>query len=306
VLQIEDGATLHNLYAISDVELRCNSQSATKSLTFSGTPSGGFLVLEEFGVLSQAATATQPGVSLPANTTMLVSLATGSALVKEGFNDFTVPLFDVPVTTTLTVSLLDASFALNNFASGAGNVNLDFDNSSAWEFFPVATPPTLPGITGTYTKVDESIATGDVTGGLLTTKVVAWENKPLDSVTMAAPAVNDVPHWDGAKWVAAPVPASSILSEQTIAASGVFAPVTVDVLVFVDTTGGPVNLTLPTPVAGVATRYTFKDSKQNFNVNALTLVPPGAVMIEGANTNFPINAQGAHVTVISDGVNYFV
>lgn len=120
------------------------------------------------------------------------------------------------------------------------------------------------------------------------------------------PNPGDVPIFVGPEWKPGPVPGSAILSEQTIAASGVFAPTTVDVLVFVDTTGGAVNLTLPAPVAGVATRYTFKDSKQNFNVNALTLVPPGAVQIEGVNANFPINAQGAHVTVISDGVNYFV
>ena len=105
-------------------------------------------------------------------------------------------------------------------------------------------------------------------------------------------------------WVS--VVSSSTLTQQTIAASGAFVPASVDVLVFVDTTGGAVNLTLPAPALGVATRYTFKDSKQNFNVNALTLVPPGAVLIEGVNANYVISAQGAQVTVISDGVNYFV
>jgi hypothetical protein len=169
-LQVEDGATLQNPYAITDVEIRCNSQSATPSLSFSGTPSGGTLILQQFGILTQAATATQPGVSVTPATRLLLSLTQQSALVKEGFNDFTVPLFAVPATANLVLILLDASFVLNNSASGAGNVEVGFDNSSAAEFFPTATPPTFPGITGTYTKDDLSIFAGAVTGRALTTQ----------------------------------------------------------------------------------------------------------------------------------------
>jgi hypothetical protein len=43
---------------------------------------------------------------------------------------------------------------------------------------------------------------GDVTGPANANTVVRWENQPLDPVTMAAPAVGNVPTWDGAKWVA--------------------------------------------------------------------------------------------------------
>lgn len=203
VLQIEDGATLHNLYSIRDVELRCNSQSATPSLSFAGTATGGSLILQEFGLLSQAATATQPGIRIPAGTTMFVSLSNDSAIVKEGFNDFTVPLFAVPLTALLRPVLVDASLVFNNFASGAGDVNFIFDNSSASEFFPTGTPPTLPGITGAYTKEDLSVFLGDVVGEALTTKVVAWQNKSLDPVTMVAPVLGDVPVFDGTKWTAA-------------------------------------------------------------------------------------------------------
>jgi hypothetical protein len=209
-LQVEDGATLQNLYSITDVEVRCNSQSATPSLSFSGTPTGGVLILQQFGLLSQAATATQPGVSVPAGTRMLISLSGDSAIVKEGFNDFTVPLFDVPATANLTLLLLDASFVENNYAAGAGTVNFDFDNSSAFEFFPIGTPPTLPGLTGTYTKEDASVLLGDVTGADLTSLVVAWRNHPLDPATMGAPAVGNVPHFDGTSWVAGTVPSGSV------------------------------------------------------------------------------------------------
>jgi hypothetical protein len=52
---------------------------------------------------------------------------------------------------------------------------------------------------------------GDVTGNSATSKVVAWRNQPLDPATMAAPAVGNVPSWDGAKWIAAaPVATTSV------------------------------------------------------------------------------------------------
>ena len=52
---------------------------------------------------------------------------------------------------------------------------------------------------------------GDVTGPASANTVVAWRNKPLDPVTMAAPAVNDVPQWNGAQWVAVPPPAAALV-----------------------------------------------------------------------------------------------
>jgi hypothetical protein len=52
---------------------------------------------------------------------------------------------------------------------------------------------------------------GDVSGSSAASSVVAWRNKPLDPVTMAAPAAGNVPAWDGAKWVAqAPAATTSV------------------------------------------------------------------------------------------------
>ena len=227
-LRIDDGATLHNLYAITDIEVRCNSQSATPSLSFSGTPSGGTLILQQFGWLSQAATATQPGVVVPVGTEMFVQLSGSAVLAMEGFNDFTVPLLavpgGVPTPASLIVEGLDESIVFNNYASGAGNVNFVFDNSTAWEFTPGGTPPTLPSLTGTYTKEDASVFLGDVIGGALTSKVVAWENKPLDPATMSAPAISNVPQWDGAKWIAGSISSLSTRIDFTASTTDIFAP----------------------------------------------------------------------------------
>lgn len=283
ILQIEAGATLRDLVAVQAMELRCNPTTATRSLSFSSA-GGGEMFIEEGGMLSNAATATQPAVDAG----LLLNILNGGFLTVNAPG---IPIINVPLGQTLLLQCFDGITVTDGFAAGAGTVDFAYDATTAHFFATPGTPPALPGVTGAYNQ----IKLDDI-----------WLTKQLDPVTMAAPNVNDVPQFDGTKWVAGPVPSTSSLSQQTIVATGVFVPTTVDVLVFVDTTGGAVNLTLPAPVAGVATRYTFKDSKQNFNVNALTLVPPGAVLIEGANANFPINAQGAHVTVISDGVNYFV
>ena len=213
-LRIDDGATLHNLYAVTDIEVRCNSQSATPSLSFSGTPSGGTLILQQFGWLSQAATATQPGVSVPVGTEMFVQLSGSAVLAMEGFNDFTVPLFavpgGVPTPASLIVEGLDASIVFNNYASGAGNVSLIFDNSTAWEFTPEGTPPTLPGLTGTYAKEDASVLLGDVIGGALTSKVVAWENKPARPSDDVCAGNQQRAAVGRAKWIAGSVSSLSV------------------------------------------------------------------------------------------------
>lgn len=261
VLQVDDGATLHNVYAITDVEVRCNSQSATPSLSFSGTPTGGTLILQQFGALTMAATATQPGIRVPAGTTMLIQSLSSGVIAKETFVDFTVSLFDVPVTASLSLFEFEGSLIFNNFASGAGSVSLGFDNTTAAFFVPPGTPPALPGITGAYSTFDESILFGDVTGKALTSLVVAWRNKALDPVTMAAPAPNDVPHWDGAKWVSAPAPTSpttlgAIIYQPGVPSAGDHVATWPEVQTFIAATGGKCivyvddSIVSPAPVSG--------------------------------------------------------
>ena len=83
------------------------------------------------------------------------------------------------------------------------------------------------------------------------------------------------------------------------------APTSRDHIFFVDTSGGAVTLTLPSPaVAGQ--RMVFKDSKGTFDSNNCTLAPQGAQLIEGFNGNFVIAAQWARIVVESDGTNYFI
>src|SRR5271155_268261 len=94
VLQVEDGATLQDLYAVRGMELRCNSQSATPSLSYTIAPTGGDLNLFDFAALTNAATATNPAISIPAGKQFFL-LATTAFFI---LNAPAVPLIAIPAT----------------------------------------------------------------------------------------------------------------------------------------------------------------------------------------------------------------
>ncbi|HYX20194.1 MAG TPA: hypothetical protein VFA98_05060 [Thermoanaerobaculia bacterium] len=192
VLQVEPGATLQDLYKVSAMELRCNPQTPVRSLTFTST-NGGFLFISDGGQISNAATATQPALDAPAGKFTTLDL-TGESLFL--LHAPAVPLVNIPAGGTLNVFGFDAITIANGFASGAGNVNLLYDNGTANAFSPTpGTPPTLPGITGIYfTQNTDNI----------------WAQKPIDPATFNAPALNAVPVFDGTKWQATSVPSGSV------------------------------------------------------------------------------------------------
>jgi hypothetical protein len=149
VLQIEAGATLRNLSFIKGVEVRSNATTPTPSLDYT-TPNGGNLSISEFGALSNAGTATTPAIVVPAGQTFFLHLDTGDLIL----NAPAVPLFSLAATSTLTPYLFNASVVPSNYASGAGDVFLNYDNASA-KFFTIADVPSpLPGLTGTYKTVN--------------------------------------------------------------------------------------------------------------------------------------------------------
>lgn len=158
VLQIEDGATLSNLYQVTDLELRLNCQSATKSLTWTGTPNGGFLILWQFGYLSMATTATQPGIAVIAGQTVLIQADNNGIIYGQGFTPFTVPLATVAATGEFQIEANNNSEISANFAEGAGDALLEYDDSSSAFFAVEGVPPALPSLTGTYELIRNSTA----------------------------------------------------------------------------------------------------------------------------------------------------
>jgi len=154
VLLVQDGATLRNLSIIRGAEVQCDTRGGTPALDWTAAD-GGNLLIKDFGSLSNAATATQPAITIAAATTLFLNMEEGALIL----NAPAVPLFSVAATGLLQVWALDAtdlSSANPGFAMGAGNVALNYDNASA-HFFGAANffvPPPLPGITGTYHTVN--------------------------------------------------------------------------------------------------------------------------------------------------------
>ncbi len=149
VLQIEAGATLRDLLFIVGVEVQSNATTATPSLDYT-SPNGGNLSISEFGALSNAATATQPAIVVAAGQTFFLHLDTGDLIL----NAPAVPLFSLAATSTLTPYFFNASVVRDNYAAGAGDVFLNYDNASAKFFTTPGVPSALPGLTGNYQTVN--------------------------------------------------------------------------------------------------------------------------------------------------------
>ena len=188
VLEIENGATLRDLSIIRGVEVRCNTQSATPALDFT-SPDGGNLLIKDFGALSNASTATAAAIVVAAGLTLFLDMEEGSLIL----NAPAVPLFSIAATGLLEMWVLDAtdlSGANPNFAAGAGDVQLNYDNSSATFFGTVGfpdPPPLAPGLSGTYTTTNVDNV---------------WQSKPIDNVTFDTPAGGNLPVFSStaSKW----------------------------------------------------------------------------------------------------------
>lgn len=152
ILLIQAGATLDNLWALTGIEIRCQTTTATPALSITQAAGGsvGQLIMKEFGFVSNDATATQPALVVPAGQSIQLSLNEGDLIL----NAPSVPLISVPGTSTLAIFAVDGCEIAEAFASGAGNVFLDYDNASGSQFTTPNVPPALPGITGTYQAVN--------------------------------------------------------------------------------------------------------------------------------------------------------
>lgn len=75
--------------------------------------------------------------------------------------------------------------------------------TNTWRAFALSGGATMTNAGVVTVNAGAITLAGDVTGPANANTVVRWENQPLDPVTMGAPALNDVPTWNGTAWVAA-------------------------------------------------------------------------------------------------------
>ena len=155
ILQVEPGATLDNLYALNGMELRLNAQNATPSLDFSQAPNGGFFYLLNEATLSNAATATQPGIVLAANRGLGIQLQEQSLI---NLNAPAVPLIHlVAATSSLSVVGISAGpFPQSipvGFVDGLGGLSLIYARRHGERFPAPWVPPAQPGLPGGYQAI---------------------------------------------------------------------------------------------------------------------------------------------------------
>lgn len=192
VLQIEPDATLQDLYKVGGMELRCNPQNATNSLSFT-SPNGGFLFITDGSFLSNAATATFPAIDVPNGKIVSFDLAVDSIFVLHAP---AVPFARTVAGAIVNIFAFDATTLGDGLVDGAATqLNIFYDNSSATSFPTPGTPPSMPGFTGMYNPIN----TDNI-----------WAQKQIDPTTFNAPALNAVPVFDGTKWQATTVPSGAI------------------------------------------------------------------------------------------------
>jgi len=147
VLQIETGATLQDLYAVTGMELRCDAISpAINLLTWTISPGGGYLYLSQGGTLSNSAASNTTGINVPAGQSLRIEMNLGSVIL----NNPAQPLFSLTATSRVTLEAFDFSTIGDSLVTGSGTVDYIFDNATASNFSNPGAVPLLPGFPGTY------------------------------------------------------------------------------------------------------------------------------------------------------------
>ena len=267
VLQIEDGATINNPFLFTTLEVRCNCKSSTPSIAFSGSTNGGYLQMREFAKLSNASTATQSAVLVPAGKTLSIELATECSFTQNVAH----PLFSVPATAALIVDAFAGSHIDNQWATGAGNVTLTYDSSTLGAFTSPGTAATASGVSGTYTT------------GLL-------DVYPPASILQASAATGNTLRWSGSAWgpaalnlagganyVTGALPITNIghgtdaqlLNTTTatptwITVSGAFTIANTGVTTFTPGTAGQIYVSNATPTAGWTSLISYETTHGRF------------------------------------------
>ena len=145
VLQVESGATLRNLYAITGMEVRLNATiSPGPSLLDWTLPA--YLYISQGGSLTCAPTATVTAIALGAQT-VRIQVNRGNLVSLSGTALFNVPL----AASFLVVEAYDASTIGDDIVVGTGSLEYIFDNSTAFNFGNAGAVPLVSGFTGSYT-----------------------------------------------------------------------------------------------------------------------------------------------------------
>ncbi len=100
------------------------------------------------------------------------------------------------------------------------------------------------------------------------------------------------------------VPAGGVsMSPSSISAVAVNTTMVDRVLYLVDSSGGPITMTLPAPTTNA---YIVVKDTGNATTNNISVAPNGAEDVDGSNSSYMINADYASNVFVSDGTDWFV
>ena len=77
-----------------------------------------------------------------------------------------------------------------------------------------------------------------------------------------------------------------------------------NVIYLVNTSGGALNVQLPSPTSG--TVFYIKDSSGSAFANNITLLQSSTESIDGTAASYILNSNWGSWTVVSDGINWFI
>ena len=154
ILQIQAGATLRNLYAVTGMNLQFAATSAVSMLDWTIGTGGGYLYLSQGATLSNTAAATTSAINVPGGKTVRIEMNFARIVLGTLGGQ---PIFNLLLpTSSVTLEAFDASTIDDSLVTGNGSFTVIFDDATASKFSNPGTVPTVVSFSGTYvtTNID--------------------------------------------------------------------------------------------------------------------------------------------------------
>lgn len=221
-------------------------------------------------------------------------------LTKVGFDIQTDPTL-AGTGLTWTTGVIDIDFGttgtravsadtLASTANGQGASLLGIEDSGAY-FTATTVEGALAEIGPLYNRTDFTDDVFRISDDGDTSKKIAFQASAISAATVRTITMPDADVDLGQ--IATPV--LSISTNTALAANSIY---------LVDTSGGPVTVTLPAPASSA--RVVIKDSTGSSNSNNITISPNAAEEIDGIAGNRIVDSNWDATVLVSDGTDWFI
>jgi hypothetical protein len=263
-----------------------NQLNSTASAAFTGNPVGGFFETRYFqaGTITRVSGGQFAGIFIPSNVTAAsITLSNVEGLQTQGITISASAGFTGTVTNVRGIYITQPNKGLSavTFTNSVGLVCEALTNATNNTYLLLGTTTSPSGNWGIYvSSTNNSYFAGNV--GLNVTP----SSYRLD--------VNGTGRFSSSLTTTGRIQA-------TVTKTGAYTLVSTDRVVFASA-ASPYTLTLPSAVNGQ--EYTIV--KTDNNANLITIAATGVAKINGVSTYVNLNALNKHVTVVSNGTDWFV